>query len=340
MKTSIVVAFFAITGLSACSQGPQDSERYSNYSSAAPQNKFGFAEALEKPSLLPKFGRNNTPPPSRVTSIDIKEDSAPQGPPPSPTQIAVSIPKIAYQFSYGYRLKSERIPELQRKHADYCEAQGQQICRILNMQQEGSESEYGSGSLQLAVASPRARSFGAELSKITGQSDGKEISSSISGEDLSKQIVNTEARLRARTVLRDRLMEILSTRKGTVQELVEAERGVAQVNEEIDQARSWLAEMQGRVDFARVNIRYQSTLFSSPSPNRSGFLAPVQEALGNVGPILGTVIAWIITLLTIFLPIGLVVLVLRFLWRFFRKDKATPAPDSEPSSATEPQVSA
>ncbi|MFM6829184.1 MAG: DUF4349 domain-containing protein, partial [Novosphingobium sp.] len=37
---------------------------------------------------------------------------------------------------------------------------------------------------------------------------GKEVASSISGEDLSKAIVDTEARLRARTLLRDRLMEV------------------------------------------------------------------------------------------------------------------------------------
>jgi len=233
-------------------------------------------------------------------------DTAVEVPPPgegsvAPASIPVSVPKIAYVYEFGYRVPAATIPDLQRKHADLCEKQGPQVCRILDMRQSGGEGDYASGSLALAVAAPRARAFGGDLAKLAGEAGGEEISSAISGEDLSKQIVDTEARLRARTVLRDRLMEVLASRKGTVAELVEAERGVAQVNEEIDQARSWLAEMQGRVDYSRVNISYESGIRSG-----GGFMAPIRGAFGSIGTILGTVIATIIVLLTIFIPLGLV----------------------------------
>ena len=219
---------------------------------------------------------------------------------PEPAAIPVSVPKIAYVYDFGFRLEADRIAALQRRHADLCERQGPQICRILDMRQSGAEGEFGSGSLSLAVAAPRARSFGAELGKAVADAGGSEVSSGISGEDLSKQIVDTEARLRARTLLRDRLMEVLATRKGTVAELVEAERGVAQVNEEIDQARSWLAEMKGRVDFSRVNIQYQSGARTS-----GGFMAPIRGAFGSMGSILGAIIATIIVVLTAAIPLGL-----------------------------------
>ncbi|MCB2072907.1 MAG: DUF4349 domain-containing protein [Novosphingobium sp.] len=241
-----------------------------------------------------------------VVSMDMAAEEAPeaeggaQPPGPQPTSIPVSLPKIAYVYDYGFRLAAERIPELQRKHADLCEKQGPQQCRLLDMRQSGSEGDYASGSLSLAVAAPRARGFGAELVKLAGETGGTEISSAISGEDLSKQIVDTEARLRARTLLRDRLMEVLASRKGSVSELVEAERAVAQVNEEIDQARSWLTEMQGRVDFSRVNVRYQSG-----SPSQGGFTAPIRSAVGNIGTILGTIFAMAIVALTIMIPVGL-----------------------------------
>jgi len=230
------------------------------------------------------------------------EDAAAEAPRAGvgPANIPVSLPRIAYVYEYGFRLAADSIPEVQRQHADLCEKQGPQICRILDMRQSGAEGDYASGSLSLAVAAPRARSFGGELAKLASEAGGKEVSSAISGEDLSKQIVDTEARLRARTVLRDRLMEVLASRKGTVAELVEAERGVAQVNEEIDQARSWLAEMQGRVDFSRVNISY-----ASGSPSGGGFMAPIRDAVGSIGAILGMLIATIIVLLTVLIPLGL-----------------------------------
>jgi VIT1/CCC1 family predicted Fe2+/Mn2+ transporter len=253
-----------------------------------------------------------------VTTADIAEEAAAGAPPPPSavaarsgatgsaaapaTPIPVSIPRIAYVYEFGYRLAADRIPEVQRKHADLCESKGPQVCRILDMRQSGSEGDYAHGSLNLAVAAPQARAFGAELSKAVGDADGDEISSAISGEDLSKQIVDTEARLRARTVLRDRLLEVLRSRKGTVAELVEAERGVAQVNEEIDQARSWLTEMQGRVDFSRVNVSY-----SSGSPAGGGFMEPIRGAIGSIGSILGMVFAFLIVALTVLIPIGLIV---------------------------------
>jgi hypothetical protein len=268
-----------------------------------------------------------------IATMDVKEAAAPaemakareqlttaDG---SPAAIPVSMPKITYVYDYGYRIASDEISALQRKHADLCEKQGAQVCRILEMRQSGGEGDYGTGSLTLAVAAPRARSFGAELGKAAEASGGSEVSSAISGEDLSKQIVDTEARLRARSLLRDRLMEVLATRKGTVAELVEAERGVAQVNEEIDQARSWLAEMQGRVDYSRFNISY-----ASGSPSSGGFISPIRDALGSVSSILGMLFAFLIMLVTVLVPLGVIAFGVRAAWKRIKALRAkTPVAD-------------
>ena len=137
-----------------------------------------------------------------------------------PAAIPVSVPKIAYVYEYGYRVAADRMVALQRRHTELCEGQGPRNCRIIEMRSSGGEGDYASGSLALEVAAPKARAFGAELAKVAGESGGEEVSSAITGEDLSKQIVDTEARLRARIVLRDRLMEVLASRKGSVAELV------------------------------------------------------------------------------------------------------------------------
>lgn len=242
------------------------------------------------------------------TTVDIEEPGATDAAMSSElesedgnsTAIPVNMPKIAYVYELGFRIAADRMPALQRSHADLCEKQGSENCRILDMRQSGSEGDYATGSLSLAVAAPRARAFGAELAKTAGEAGGKEVSSAISGEDLSKQIVDTEARLRARSLLRDRLMDILARRDGKVSELVEAERAVAQVNEEIDQARSWLTEMKTRVEFSRVNVSY-----ASGSPSGGGFLEPIRAAVGSIGGILGMLFAAMIVFLTIAIPLGL-----------------------------------
>ncbi len=285
---------------------------------AAPQNKFGFAEALEPGPSLPSFMKGSKAQDAAADAAAAATEAASAAGSAPPAKLATpSIPtgqpKIAYIYSYGYRLGADEIPTLQRRHADFCEKQGPNVCRILSLDQSGEEGEYAQGTLELAVAAPRARSFGAELAKQVEAAGGKEVTSSIEGEDLSKQIVDTQARLRARTVLRDRLMEVLATRRGTVAELIEAERGVADVNQEIDEARSWLNEMSSRVEFSRVSVRY-----SAGAPATGGFLAPIRAALGSMGAILGNTLGGLIVFLTMFAPFGLLGWGLWRLWKRFR----------------------
>lgn len=226
--------------------------------------------------------------------------------------LPVSLPRIAYVYRYGFELPSANIAALQQEHADLCEARGPYTCRILSMSHSGEEGEYARGELQLAVAADKAREFGGTLAAPAGALEGEQVAASIEGENLSKAIVDTEARLRARTVLRDRLLEVLRTRRGTVAELVEAERSVARVNEEIDQARSWLEEMKTRVAFSRVTVTY-----ASGTPTASSFLSPIQSAVGSLGSILGFLIATMIVIGTILLPIALLVWLGRLINRRF-----------------------
>lgn len=212
-------------------------------------------------------------------------------------EIPVSLPQIAYSYQYGYRLPASEIPKAQQAHVALCEKRGPKICRVLNMENSGGEGDYATGMLHLEVATKQARPFGAELAAAADEYGGSQIAASISGEDLSKQIVDTEARLRSRVLLSQRLTELLRTKSGTVAELVEAERAVTQVNEEIDQARSWLKEMRGRVTFSKVIVNYQSG-----APGSGGFIRPIREAFGGIASVLGNSVGGAITLIAVLLP--------------------------------------
>ncbi|MEM8726756.1 MAG: DUF4349 domain-containing protein [Pseudomonadota bacterium] len=245
----------------------------------------------------------------------------------------VGQPQIAYRYALGFRLPADAIKPLQEKHADMCEARGPDVCRIISMSQSDSDGDYSYGNLQLAVAANTARAFSKELEGSSEPAGGELASSSITGEDLSKQIVDTEAKLRARTLLRDRLMDILRTRRGTVAELVEAERGVAQVNQEIDQARSWLTEMRGRVAYSQMAISYESG-----SPSGGGFMEPIRNAWGSLGAILGTTIAFIMMGAVVLVPIGLIVWLAARLWRWVRRKSPSATPSRNGAETTSEAV--
>lgn len=275
------------------------------------------APALMEPTGLSEFAE----------AEGIAELETPNSPNSPPNTSAG--PKIAYRFGYGFRIPADALKPLQDRHADLCESRGPNVCRIISMEQADNESGVTAGTLHLAVASPLARSFGKDLTRTAESAEGELISSSIDGEDLSKQMVDTEARLRARIVLRDRLMDVLKNRRGTVAELVEAERGVARVNEEIDQARSWLAEMRGRVDFSQIHIDYASGVIQ-----RGGFAEPVGEAFASAGETLGGMLAGLIRLLTVLLPLILLCWLLVLGWRWMGrpgKGLLRPMPEAEPA---------
>jgi hypothetical protein len=230
--------------------------------------------------------------------------------------VAITVPRMAYVFDYAFRLPGEEIAPLQLRHADMCEALGPTRCQIVGMTASGNEEDEATGRLELAVASDRARGFVTELSALAEGFHGEQVSAQITGEDLTKSLVDTEAHLRSRTELRDRLLEVLRTRRGTVAELVEAERGVAAINAEIDQARSWMAEMRGRVSFSRVVLNYQSS-----TPVGMDFTAPVSAAFGSLGWILGRMAALLIVLSGVAAPFVLGMLGLRW-WQRRREREA------------------
>lgn len=235
-------------------------------------------------------------------SGEAEEIAADTGAIPELGDIPVNLPQLAYTYNYRWRMPADQIDPLQRRHASLCEQQGPASCQILGMSKSGEEADEVTGVLQMAVASRQARAFGALIEDEAEDAGAQQVSAEIASEELSKQLVDTEARLRARTELRDRLQDVLETRQGSVEELVEAERSVARVNEEIDQARSWLAQMEGRVAYSRVTVRYETGV-----PITNDFLTPVQGALGSLGSIMGYLVAVLILIGSVALPIGLII---------------------------------
>lgn len=271
MSKPLILSAVAALALAGCSE--------------AEQGKAGSADAVE----------------AAAASSEMAADTAvaPESSLPHPDAIPASIPKLAYAYGLSFELPSQDIGRLMRRHADRCEQQGPQSCRIVGMDLTGSaERDDVRGTLQLAVASTHARAVSALLEDEAAELGAEQTATTIGSEEVSKTITDTEARIRAREELRDRLLEVLRTRKGDVRELVEAERQVAAVNEEIDQARSWLAETRGRIAFSRMDIEY-----APKSAIASGFTAPIASAFGSLGGILGYVIAALIMVGALLAPI-------------------------------------
>lgn len=286
MKVLVQLAGLGLLALTACGEPAEQ---------ARPQSLGGEGEVASFAAMADKSAADET---ASAAPLD---------------QIPVSAPQIAYSYRLGFEVPLGAIKSAQERHAQMCEDLGQDTCQIIAMQQSDDGEDYASGRLEIAVTAAKARAFTKSLEAATGDLDGELTSSSLTGEDLSKQLVDTEARLRSRELLRDRLMDILATRRGSVEELAAAERSVALVNQEIDQARSWLAEMRGRVAFSDITINYEA---GARSPV-GGFSGPIATAWNSLGAILGSVIAGLMVTLTATLPIIILMLALRWVLHRF-----------------------
>jgi len=251
--------------------------------------------------------------------FDLAE-SAPADPLRPDQPIKISLSQIAYTYSLGFSLPPDQVSAVQNRHIALCDRLGQAKCQVLNMQANANEGRSDGGSLKLRVAAALARSFQASLSTVVEHAGGQGDETHIEGEDLSKQIIDTEARLRSKQVLADRLMLLLKTRSGPVADLVEAERQVASVQEEIDAAQSELADARGRVAMSTFDISYRS------DSSLGEFSEPFAASLSSMGAILGQSLAMLITLVAALLPwaalVGLLVYSARLVRRRMRRAQA------------------
>lgn len=276
-------------------------------SSDAPRNKFGFAEALHQgPSLLP-----DAPVPARDSGVRVIPKQSGSAEATARASETEGGQQIAYSYGFGFRIAGDHIAELQEAHIATCEAMGEK-CRVLRTSQARTDLD-AFGEINLQVASDQAGSLENALSDPAEKLGGELMSSVRDGEDLSENIVDTQARLNSRLVLRKKLTAVLQNSKGSTAELIKAEEAVADVNEQIDATRAKLQQYRNRIRFSDVRITYEPEYGQS----RIGFAQPVMEAAGSIGTTLGITIGFLIYAITALVPIALLVLAIRWVLHRF-----------------------
>lgn len=251
-----------------------------------------------------------------VRTYDVQQEPAPVLVPAAPAQegdepleqsapaevsaVAVTVPRIAYTYGYSFRAERERITAVQENHLALCRRLGPALCRVTAMQRGGTSDTDAGASLKLQVAASLAERFGGNLVAIAGAGGGETVDRSIAAEDLSRQMIDSEARIRTREVLIQRLTSLLQTRSGNIAQAVEAERAINTAQEELEAARAALADMSGRVAMSAVEIAYVAR---GPAPASTN---PVGEAFDHVASIAASSIGAMILIVGIALPWAMV----------------------------------
>lgn len=231
-------------------------------------------------------------------ATELADAAAKPGDAPKP--VKVSLPQLAYSYSLGFVLPGDRIVGAQDAHRALCERMGPARCQLLALERGGVAGESDEATMKVRVATAEARSFSDALTQVVSDAGGRAEETKVAADDVSKQIVDTKARIAQHELLVARLTTILRNRQGKVGELVEAERSVAAAQEELDQAKAWLNELGGRVAMSDVEIRYTAI-----APTANG--RTVAEATEGSAALFVGGVQTLLTLVIYLLPWGLIV---------------------------------
>lgn len=243
---------------------------------------------------------------------------APAAPPPKPAPIQTQEANyLAYEYEYQIVTPAGRVDDLSKKHASLCRQAGAAVCQVLSEQTDTNGRETITARLELRADPRWLDRFRAQLGADASSVGGRVSRTSTTSEDLTRQIVDSEAMLRSKRALRDRLQELVKRPSSGIKDLLATEEALARVQGEIDAEASELAMMQGRVQMSKTILNYQSEAVIAPD----GPFAPVVSAAASFFPNLMAAIGVVITTLAFVLPFAPVIAGAVFLFRRFRKKR-------------------
>lgn len=107
--------------------------------------------------------------------------------------------------------------------------------------------------------------------------------SDISSQDVTEEFVDIEARLKAKREVRDRYIEVLKTKTGTVKDIIEAEEAIRVITEEIEAKEGRLRYLNDRVDLSTVMITMYEKVKYTDAPERfeKDYSDDVSESFGT-----------------------------------------------------------
>lgn len=215
---------------------------------------------------------------------------------------------IAYRHSLGLTLPKGQVDPLMAAHTQACHEAGTATCIVVNSNVYSEDEKYASGNLSIRATPDWIETFMGGVESDAQKSGGEVTQRSTSAEDLTRQIVDTGARLDAQKTLQARLLNLLERRDGELGELLQIEREYARVTGQIESIEAQLKTLRLRVSMSNLDINYQTKVpaFSGTREN------PLGEAFGDFFYNLSGAIAAVITAFAVGLP--WILLIALFLW--------------------------
>lgn len=214
---------------------------------------------------------------------------------------------IALRHHLQIETSVEQMQEAFDATVKHCEALN---CQMLSANYQ-RETPYSppSASLSIRVLPRNVEVFLTGLAK-----SGEIMQHSREAEDKTNQVVDTDARIKNLTELRDRLRAMLADKSAKFKDIIDVERELANTQSQLDSFMSMRKILAQETDLVAMNIDFMA----KQGVTEQGFFAPVLRALKDAGHVFMESIAAVITFVMSAVPwllIGIpMLLLLRKFW--------------------------
>ena len=187
-------------------------------------------------------------------------------------------------------------------HAAACRNAGPRVCQLVASRRDGDPPDTLQGSLSLRAEPQWLQRFMKGVQNDAIGAAGRVTSQWTTTEDLTRDIVDTEATLRAKRALRDRLQQLLATRPGSLSDLLGVERELSRVQgrDRFDRiqphrhahtCRDVGPDDRVRVERARDRGRHVRAVAAARSRD---FIVAVVESTATLVTVVGALLPWVV----------------------------------------------
>jgi len=168
-----------------------------------------------------------------------------------------------------------------------------------------------SGNLVLRVLPQHLKPLLEHINKV-----GNVVTQNTESEDKTSTVIDVEAKIKNLTDLRNRLRTMLTTRTGSLKDVVEVERELARAQSELDSLVASRKALANETEKVAVSIEFRP----KPSIAETGAFAPIVSAWNRMGGVFAGSIAAVITFIVAVIPwLVLIIPGIWFLPKLFRK---------------------
>lgn len=243
-------------------------------------------------------------------SLSILGDTGAPGPSETPMAEPAATQYIAYSHNLGMSLPKGQVEPLMNAHTQACHAAGTATCIVINSNIYTQDEDNASGNLSIRATPEWIEDFMGGVANDAENAGGEITQRSTNAQDLTREILDTGARLDAQRTLQGRLMDLLQRRDGSLGDLLSIERELARVTGDIESIEAQLKTLRLRVAMSSLDIGYQTK-----QPAFSGSRgSPLGEAFGDFFYNLSSAVAAVITAFAIGLPWILLLGLFAWIW--------------------------